>query len=41
MLNKIYKNDDKFSGMSNNFSFKAIIFFDKYKQVKLSKNVYI
>lgn len=41
MLNKIYKNNNKFSGISNNFSFKAIIFYDKYKQVELLKNVCI
>lgn len=31
MLDKIYKDDDKFDGTSNNFNFKDLIFFNKYK----------
>lgn len=31
MFNKIYKNKDKFSGTSDNFSFKITIYYNKYK----------
>lgn len=41
MLDKIYKNDDKFDYINNDFSFKMIIFFDKYKQIGLLKDAYI
>ena len=41
MLDKIHKNDDKFSGIDNNFNFKTTIFFDKYRQVGLPINGYI
>lgn len=30
-LNKIYKEEDKFSGIGNNFDFKVIVFYDKYQ----------
>lgn len=35
MLNKIYKDENKLSSMSDNFNFKVIIFHNKYRQVKL------
>lgn len=38
---KIFKDDDMFSGRDNNFTFKVIIFLDKYKRVNLSKDTYI
>lgn len=41
MLNKIYKNNNKFSAIGDNFNFKVKIFFNKYKQVGLPKNIYI
>lgn len=31
MLNIIYKNNNKFDGIGNNFSFKVIIFFNKFR----------
>lgn len=31
MLNKIYKNKDKFGVIRNNFNFKITIFYDEYK----------
>lgn len=41
MLDKIYKDDDKFGGISDNFSFKVTIFLDNCKQVGLPEDVYI
>ena len=41
MLDKIYKDDDQFSGIGNNFSFKVTIFLDKCRQIGLPKNAYI
>lgn len=41
MLDKIYKNDDKFGDTGDNFSFKVIIFLDKYRWVSLPEDAYI
>ena len=41
MLDKIYKDKDKFSGMGDNFNFKVTIFYDKYRQVGLLIDAYI
>lgn len=41
MLNKIYKDDDKFGGTDDNFSFKATIFLDKCRRVGLPEDAYI
>lgn len=41
MLNKIYKDDDKFGGLDDNLSFKVTIFYTKYRQVGFSKDTYI
>lgn len=41
MLNKVYKNKDKFSDTNDNFNFKVIIFYNKYRQVELPLNIYI
>ena len=41
MLDKIYKDEDQFSGIGNNFNFKVTIFYDKCKQVGLLLNTYI
>ena len=41
MLDKIYKNKDKFSGTGDNFNFKVIIFYNKYRPVGLPPNAYI
>lgn len=41
MLDKIYKDDDKFGGMGDNFSYKVTIFFDKCRQVCFPKDAYI
>lgn len=41
MLDKIYKNDDTFSGTGNNFNFKVIIFYDKCRQIRLLIDAYI
>lgn len=41
MLGKIYKDEDKFSGTGDNFNFKVTFFYNKYRQVGLSPNVYI
>lgn len=41
MLDKIYKDDNKFGSTGDNFNFKVIIFFDKYRQVGLLTDVYI
>lgn len=35
MLNNSYKNKNRFSSINNNFNLKIIIFYNKYKQVKL------
>lgn len=35
MLAKIYKNNNKFGGMGDNFNFKFIIFLNKCRQVGL------
>lgn len=41
MLNKIYKNEAKFSDMNNHFNFKDTIFLDKYRLIRLVPNSYI
>ena len=41
MLDKIYKNDDKFGGTGNNFSFKVTIFLNKYRQIGLPEDAHI
>lgn len=41
ILDKIYKDDNKFSSMGNNFNFQFIIFLDNYKQVGLPAESYI
>ena len=41
MLDKIYKDKNKFSGTSDNFNFKVTIFYNKCRQVKLPSNAYI
>lgn len=41
MLDKIYKDEDKFSGTGDSFHFKVIIFYNKYKQIGLPPNAYI
>ena len=41
MLDKIYKDEDKFSGIGDNFNFKVKIFHDKDRQVGLPSDVYI
>ena len=41
MLDKIYKNKDKFSSIDDNFNFKVTIFYNKYWWVGLLSNVYI
>ena len=41
ILDKIYKDDNKFGGMGNNFNFKYTIFLDKCRQVSLPAGNYI
>lgn len=41
MPDKIYKDNDKSDGIDDNFNFKVTIFLDKYRQVGLSKDIYI
>ena len=41
MLDKIYKDKDKFSGIGDNFTFKVTIFYDKCRRVGLPPNAYI
>lgn len=41
MFDIIYKEKDEFCGKSNNFNFKVIIFYDKYRYIGLLKNIYI
>ncbi len=36
LLKKIYKNDDKFDIIDDNFDFKILIFYDKCKRADLS-----
>jgi hypothetical protein len=40
LLEKIYKNDDKFDIVNDNFDFKIMIYYDKYKRVDLFSRVY-
>lgn len=41
MLDKIYKDDNKFCDIGDNFNFKFIILFNKCRQVGLPKDAYI
>ena len=41
MLDKIYKEKDKFSSIGDNFNFKITIFYNKCRRVGLSPNTYI
>lgn len=41
MFDKIYKNNDKFRDMGDNFNFKIIIFLNKCKRVGLPEDAYI
>lgn len=41
ILDEISKDDDNFSGIDDNFSFKDTIFLKKYKRVGLLKDAYI
>lgn len=41
MLDKIYKDNNKFDGTGDNFNFKVTIFLNKFRQVDLPENVYI
>lgn len=41
MFGKICKDKNKISSIGNNFNFKVIIFYNKYRQVGLSPNSYI
>ncbi len=40
LLKKIYKDDDKFNIIDDNFHFKILIFYDKCKRVDLSRIAY-
>ncbi len=40
-LNKIYRDEDRFSDSENNFEFKLLIFFDRCSQMNLSKHAYL
>ncbi len=41
MLDKIYKDEDKFGGTGDNLNFKVTIFYDKCRRVSLPPNAYI
>ena len=41
MLDKIYKDDEKFDDIDDNFDFKLAIFEDKCRRVDLSSEIYI
>lgn len=41
MLDKIYKDHDKFSDIGNNINFKVTIFFNTVNYVGLPEDVYI
>lgn len=41
MVDKIYKDEDKFSGTGDNFTSKVTIFHNKCRRVALPSNVYI
>jgi hypothetical protein len=41
LLNKIYREKDKFSDTSNNFDYKVMIFYDKCRRVELLSHAYI
>ncbi len=40
-LDKLYKNEDKFGGTGDNFTFKLSVFYDKCQLVGLSSNAYL
>lgn len=40
-LDKLYKNEDKFSGIGDNFIFKLSIFYNKYQFIGLFSEVYL
>ncbi len=40
LLKKIYKNDDKFDIIDDNFNFKILIFYDKCKRADLFRIAY-
>ncbi len=40
LLKKIYKDDDKFDIINDNFDFKILIFYDKCKRADLSRIAY-
>jgi hypothetical protein len=41
LFNKIYKKKDKFNDTNNNFNYKVMIFYNKYKRARLSSHTYI
>lgn len=41
MFKIVYKAKDKFNDTSDNFNFKVIIFYNKFKQIGLPSNTYI
>lgn len=41
MFDKIYKDKNRFNDTDNNFNFKVMIFYNKYRQVKSPPNDYI
>jgi hypothetical protein len=41
LLNKIYKEEDKFSDTDSNFDMKAAVFYDKCRRVGLPEHAYI
>lgn len=41
MYNKIYKINNKFNGISDNFNFKVTIFYNKCRQIDLPADDYI
>lgn len=41
MLDKVYKNEDEFCGICDNFNFKVTIFYDKSQSFILLLNIYI
>lgn len=41
MFDTIHKDEIKFGSIDNNFNFKVIIFYDKYKHIGLLTNFYI
>ena len=41
LLNRIYKNEKKFEKTNDNFDYKLLLFYNKYKRVGLFKRAYI